>query len=150
MAGKGVKTSGSSFYGLNQWWAPSLPPLAEVTSDAPSSRRHKYAACTTKTCGNHPSATAAVSSGAPKPLLSSESLSKEENSAECSKLKCVAFLFKVAICLEILSRQQVPGAASRWCSGNPGKGEGISFLLQAWKTSDDVLEFFAASAISQW
>lgn len=119
-----MKTSGSSFYGLKQRWAPSLPALAEVTSYAPSSGRHKYAACTAKTRGNHPSATAAVSPCAPKPLLSSESPSKKEDSAECSKFKCVTFSFKVAICLEILSRQQVPGAASRWCSGNPGKGGG--------------------------
>lgn len=101
-----------------------MPAIAEVTSYAPSSGRHKYAACTAKTHGNYPSAIAAVSPGTPKPLLSSESLSKKEDSAECSKFKCVTFLFKVAICLEILSRQQVPGAASRWCSGNPGKAGG--------------------------
>lgn len=39
------------------------------------------------------------------------------------------FLPEVAIRLEMLSRQQVPGAACRWCSGNPGKAEGVSFLL---------------------
>jgi len=55
--------------------------------------------CIAKARGNYPSATAAVSPGAPKSLLSSESLSKKEDSAECSKFKCVTFLFKVAIYL---------------------------------------------------
>lgn len=90
-AGTGVKNLGSSFYGLKQWWAPSLPALTEVTSYAPSSGRHKHAACTAKTHGNYPSATAAASPGICKPLLSSESLSKKEDSAEYSKFKCVTF-----------------------------------------------------------
>lgn len=40
--------------------------------------------------------------------------------------------------MEILSLQQVPGAAYRWCSGNPGRAEGVSFPLQAWKATDAV------------
>lgn len=40
--------------------------------------------------------------------------------------------------MEILSHQQVPGAAYRWCSGNLGKAEGVSFPLQEWKTTDAV------------
>lgn len=40
--------------------------------------------------------------------------------------------------MEILSLQRVPGAAYRWCSGNPRKVEGISFPLQGWRATDAV------------
>lgn len=147
--GKGVKTSASSFYGFKQWWAA----LAEATSPAPSSGRHKHAACTAQTHDNSPSATAAASPSSPNPPLSSESRRKREDSAECSKFKCVTFFFsvfflsKVAICLEILSRQQVPGAAYRWCSGNPGKAFP---LFRRGKQLMLSLELFSSPATSQW
>lgn len=75
-----------------------------------------------------------LQAAAPKPPLSSKSLSEREDSAESSKFKCATFLLKVAVCLELLSRQQVPGAASSWCSGNPGK-RGMSFTPSGVKNS---------------
>lgn len=89
MVGKGVKTSGWSFYGFKQWWAA----LVEATSPAPSSGRHKYSSCTAQTHENSPSATAAASPSSPKPPLSSQSRRKREDSAECSKFKCLTFFF---------------------------------------------------------
>lgn len=104
-----MKTSGLSFSGFKQWWAA----LAGATSSAPTSGRHKCAACAAQTHGNSASATAAASPSSPKPPLSSESQRKREDSAECSKFKHITFIFFVQGCN--MFGDIVP-PASPWCS----------------------------------
>lgn len=138
------------------WFQTVVAALAEATSPAPSSGRHKYAACTAQTHDNSPSATAAASPSSPKPPLSSESQRKREDSAECSKFKCLtSFLFfSFSPRLQYVWRY-CPSSKSLvlhtdGAQGTRGGRRAFRSLSRRGKQLMLSLELFSSPATSQW